>query len=33
MRNTKIPFYPGTVVGLRLRLLSQGAAETSISEA
>ncbi len=25
MRNTKVPFpYPGTVVGLRLRLLSQG---------
>ena len=33
MRNTKIPFYPGTVVGLRLRLLSQGSAEPAISEA
>ncbi|HXB96727.1 MAG TPA: hypothetical protein VNZ54_01660 [bacterium] len=27
MRNSKVPFYPGTVVGLRLRLLSQGEAE------
>lgn len=27
MRNTKVPFYPGTLVGLRLRLLSPGSAE------
>jgi hypothetical protein len=27
MRNSKVPFYPGTVVGLRLKLLTQGEPE------